>query len=132
MNRALVKLIQTHPVRDYGRDFWTWIHAAALYCGGYVYGDLSHVYVTRRTLEMERYDNAPVPETPEQRTKFAATLLREYKPQMPDEVVGVVEEVALRQASAKCRASLAHRADIAVPAGQSLSKLRLELLAGRI
>ena len=51
---------------------------------------------------------------------------------MPDEVVGVVEEVALRQASAKCRASLARRADIAVPAGQSLSKLRLELLAGRI
>ena len=48
------------------------------------------------------------------------------------EMVGVVEEVALRQASAKCRASLAHRADIAVPAGQSLSKLRLELLAGRI
>lgn len=132
MNRALVKLIQTHPVRDYGRDFWTWIHAAALYCGGYVYGDLSHVYLTRRTLEMERYDNAPVPETPEQRTKFAATLLREYKPQMPDEVVGMVEEVALRQTSAKCRASLAHRADIAVPAGQSLSKLRLELLAGRI
>mgnify|MGYP002869725189 CR=1 FL=1 len=48
LNPALVKLLQAHPVYDFGRMYDAWIHAVALYCGGFVFSDLAHAYLDRR------------------------------------------------------------------------------------
>lgn len=150
MNGALVKLLRQHPVYDFGRMYDAWIHAVALFCGGFVYPDLDHHYVNRRItghntvgiMNEERSTGCLVkkgthwlflgePEVSKKHTEFAAALLREYKDDMLPETARLVEDVALRQVSFKSRWRLFRRKDIVMPTKTRTRWLRWMVLLKR-
>lgn len=134
MNGALVKLLRRRRVFDFARDCDTWIHAVALYCDGYVFGDMGHCRVDRR-LDAE-LDALPAhddfdPGFSAQCTTMAQVLLREYERMMSPDAAKLVEAVAVRHVSAKARRFLAGRTDIMLPTNARTSKLRWNVLRNK-
>lgn len=131
MNPALVKLLQAHPVYDFVRMYDAWIHAVALYCGGFVCCDLDHYYIDRRitgenTVGVMNEKRTPIyiakkavdwvlhkdAVTSRKHTKLAKALLREYRSEMDEDTIALVQAVAERETSAKARRFLFRRKDI--------------------
>ena len=150
MNGALIKLLRQHPVYDFGRMYDAWIHAVALYCGGYVYCDLRHSYIERRitgsnTVGIMNEDRSRSfiakkatrwlvhgdPETSEKHTKMALALLREYKKDMDPDTAKLVEAVAARRESGKARRFLFRRKDIMMTTNVRTTWLRWMILLNK-
>lgn len=150
MNGALVKLLRAHPVYDFARMYDAWIHAVALYCGGFVYPDLDHHYVKRRItggnavgiMNQERSKSFLLKkalhwlfvrdeEVSRKHTEFAAALLREYRDDMLPETAQLVEDVATRQVSFGARWRLWRRKDICMPTKTRTHWLRWMVLLNR-
>ncbi len=134
MNGALVKLLRRHQVFDFARAHDAWIHAVALYCDGYVFGDLPHRYVDRRLPDGEAalpvHDDLD-PELADRCTTMARVLLREYERAMNPDAVKLVEAVAVRHVSAKARRFLVGRTDIMLPTNPRTSRLRWNILRNK-
>ena len=150
MNGALIKLLRQHPVYDFERTYDAWIHAVALYCGGYVYCDLRHSYVDRRITDSNTVGNMNegrsresiakkatrepghgAPETTEKYTKMALALLREYKQEMDSDTAKLVEAVAARRESGKARRFLFRRRDIMMTTNVHTTRLRWMVLLNK-
>ncbi len=137
LNGALIKLLRQHIVYDFGRTHDAWIHAVALYCGGFVYCDLHHSYVDKRqgghnSVDIE--DEEQIEDDPEfsrKITQMAQTLLREYRQDMETDTATLVEAVAYRQESAKARRFLYHRKDIMMTTKPRTTQLRWMILFNR-
>ena len=136
LNGSLIKLLRQHRIYDFGRSYDAWVHAVALYCGGYVYSDLHHCYVDRKTnspaveaLLLQELN--PGPEVSNQYTKMADALLREYKNDMDSDTAKLVEAVAVRRISAKARHFLYRRKDIMMTTKPRTSQMRWMVLLNR-
>lgn len=125
MNSALIKLLCRYRVYDFGRSYDTWIHAVALYCGGYVYADLHHAYTNCRGYD-QRADDPP-----ELITQMAQVLMRDCRYDLDADCTRLVEAVATRRILAKARRFLFNRKDIAMPTDAQTVRLRLALLLNR-
>lgn len=150
MNGALIKLLRQHRVYDFGRMYDAWIHAVALYCGGFVYSDLQHSYIDRRITgqntvgvmneersrgfiakKATRWFVKGDPETSQKHTQMAKALLREYKSEMDPDTALLVEAVAVRGESAKARRFLYKRKDIMMTTNLRTTWLRWMVLLNR-
>lgn len=151
MNGALVKLLRAHPVYDFGRTHDAWVHAVCLYCGGFVFPDLEHSYVSRRITGRDAAEPANVertrglaakkgagrsvrgnPEVSKRLTKMATALLREYGDEMLPETRRFVEDVEARRESFGARVRLWRDRDIVMPTRARTSWLRLMVLLNRL
>jgi glycosyltransferase involved in cell wall biosynthesis len=126
MNGALIKLLCRHKVYDFGRSYDTWIHAVALYCGGYVHGDLHHVYVDCRSIGHEADDS------PDLITQMAQVLIRDFRYDMDPDSARLVEAVGARHVLAKARRFLFSRKDIVMPTEAQTARLRYAVLFNKI
>ena len=150
MNGALVKLLRQHRVYDFGRMHDAWIHAVALYCGGYVYCDLRHSYIDRRitgenavgimnekrsrsfiAAKATRWFILGDKEVSEKHTKMADVLYREYAGEMEPDTARLVEAVAARRESGKARRFLFGRKDIMMTTKLRTTWLRWMVLLNR-
>lgn len=129
MNGALVKLLRSFSTRSPGRSCATWIHAVALYCGGFVYADLAHRYASARILPGEQ---AVPAEPPEAYTQMAGELLRGYAEEMLPETARLVSDVARRRQSIAARLRLRRNKDIVALSKEATRRLRRALLFNRI
>lgn len=134
MNGALVKLLRRHRTYDFARPYDAWIHAVALYCEGYVFGDLAHCTVERRVdapggvlAHPDDFDPALAAAC----TTMAQVLLREYERDMEPDTAKLVEAVAVRHVSARARRFLVGRTDIMLPTNPRTSRLRWRILTNK-
>lgn len=150
MNRALVRLLCERPVYDVGRMYDAWIHAVALYCGGYVCCDLEHAYINRRitglnTVGLMNHQRSPWfllkkavhwlfvkdEEVSGKHTRMARRLLEEYGSMMDAETRQLVADVAHRERDAAARRRLFARRDIRMPSATRTWWLRVMVRLGR-
>lgn len=132
MNGALVKLLRRRRVFDFMRSPAAWMHAVALYCGGFVYGDLAHVVAIKHAKgpDVLEHDDFSA-EDASCFTAMAQVFLREYERMMDAQTAKLVEAVAVRHVSSKARRYLAGRTDIVLPSHARTSKLRWRILRNR-
>ena len=132
MNGALVKQLRAHPIHSFGRSFDTWVHAVALFCGGFVYGDLDHHYVARRVLpDMKLTEDKLDKDGVSARGHFAKILLREFGDEMPEDAAAVVEDVANYVESFSARRRLSRNKDLCLATPQDTRRMRKDVRRGR-
>lgn len=149
-NAPLLKLLQSYEGVDFGRVYDAWIHAVCLYCGGYVYGDLSHCHIDRRItgrnlmgLMNERrsplfiarralawfFKRDAVRAT--KHTKMACCLMEGFEQHMDAQTARIVDAVAGREFSAACRWRLFTCKGIIMPTAARTAWLKLMVLFNR-
>lgn len=128
MNRALVKLLRAHPTDEVGRPYEAWVHATALYCGGFVYADHARHVASRRTVpglfERERPDSGF--------SRMAGALVLAYPDDLTDEAAPLVHDVAEMGTNLAARLRLSRRKGIVAESPAATRALRRALLLNRL